>query len=118
MMGGGRWHPESHSPLTVAMLEPALLILLKEHSSHGYNLIGDLEAIGLGTIHPSVIYRTLRDLEALEWVQSDWESGLTQGPPRRIYHLTPQGQEALESWKRELEKMQGMIAQLLERTGQ
>ncbi len=104
-----------HTPLTVSILEPALLVLLKEQPRHGYTLLADLETLGISTVHPSVVYRILREMEGLEWIQSDWETGQTQGPPRRTYHLTSQGEEALRNWQHELEKTQGLIADLLKR---
>ena len=66
------------------------------------------------TIHPSVIYRTLREMEGLEWIQSDWDTDQTQGPPRRIYRLTVQGEEALRNWQHELKKTQELISDLLQ----
>lgn len=104
-----------HSPLTISLLEPVLLILLSEQAGHGYTLIGDLEAFGMGTIHPSVVYRTLRELEGLGWSQSDWNVETTQGPPRRNYHLTLLGQDALRNWKLELERTNNLITKLIPR---
>jgi PadR family transcriptional regulator PadR len=114
-MGAGPHHEDRHSPITISMLEPALLILLKEQPRHGYTMLTDLETLGMNTIHPSVIYRTLREMEDLEWIQSDWETEQTQGPPRRIYRLTPQGEEALQNWRHELDKSRELISQLLKR---
>lgn len=114
-MGGGPGYADRHSPLTVSMLEPALLVLLKERPRHGYTLLADLDALGMGSLHPSVVYRTLRDMEGLEWIQSDWDTDQTQGPPRRTYHLTAQGEEALQSWKQELGKTEALIRQLLQK---
>jgi DNA-binding PadR family transcriptional regulator len=114
-MGGGHHHEDRHSPLMVSMIEPALLILLKEKPRHGYTLLADMEALGISTIHPSVIYRILRDMEGLEWIQSDWDTGQTQGPPRRMYRLTATGEEVLQNWQHELEKLQGLISQLMNR---
>jgi len=114
-MGGGPNCGDRHSPLTISILEPALLILLKEQPRHGYTLLGDIETLGMTTIHPSVVYRTLREMEGLEWIQSDWDTDQTQGPPRRIYRLTGQGEEALQNWQYELGKTQGLITQLLKR---
>lgn len=93
-----------HSPLVISILEPALLILLKEQARHGYTLLADLETLGMSTIHPSVVYRTLREMEGLEWIQSNWDTDQTQGPPRRIYRLTTQGESALRNWQNELIK--------------
>ncbi len=104
-----------HSPLKGSLLEPALLILLKERPRHGYTLLSDLENLGMGTLHPSVVYRLLRDMEELEWVWSDWDSDQTQGPPRRIYSLSAAGEELLQNWKQELETNQTLIGLLLEK---
>jgi DNA-binding PadR family transcriptional regulator len=114
-MGGGPHNKDWHSPITISLLEPALLILLKEQARHGYTLLADLEKLGMATIHPSVVYRTLREMEGLEWIQSDWDTDQTQGPPRRTYRLTVQGEEALQNWRHELVKTQRLIEQLLNR---
>ena len=102
-----------HTPLTVSLLEPALMVLIHEQARHGYTMLSDLETLGMGSIHPSVVYRTLREMEGLGWIQSDWETGQTQGPPRRTYSLTAQGKAILKIWQQELEKTQIIITQLL-----
>jgi len=112
---GGTNCVDRHPPLTISILEPALLILLKERPQHGYTLLSDLEALGMNAIHPSVVYRTLREMEGLGWIQSDWDTNQTQGPPRRNYHLTAQGEKSLQYWQRELEKTRGQISDLLKR---
>ena len=112
-IGPGHNRESRHSPVTVSLLEPALLVLLKEQPRHGYTLLSELEELGISTIHPSVVYRTLREMEGLEWVQSDLETEKTQGPPRRIYRLTPQGEEVVKSWRYELEKNQELISKLM-----
>jgi PadR family transcriptional regulator PadR len=99
--------------LTVSLLEPALLTLLNEKPRHGYTLLADLNTLGISTLHPSVVYRTLREMEGLGWIQSDWEADQTQGPPRRIYRLTLQGKDALTAWQHELKKNQETINHLL-----
>lgn len=104
-----------HSPVAVSLLEPALLILLKEQPRHGYTLLADLADLGLSTLHPSVIYRTLRDLENLEWIQSTWDTAQTQGPPRRTYQLTLLGEQALQNWQQEFTKTQLLITRLMQR---
>lgn len=112
-MGGGRHRDNRHSPLQVPLIEPALFMMLKQKAQHGYSLLEDLRLLGLDSIHPSVVYRTLREMEALDWVQSEWDADKTQGPPRRTYSLKDQGYEILESWRRELETTQQIISQLL-----
>ncbi len=106
-------HHSQHTPLTISLLEPTLLLLISQKERHGYTLLNDLDQMNMGTIHPSVIYRTLRELEELSWIQSTWEMDQTQGPPRRIYSLTPLGEEALINWQHQLELHQKSIDQLL-----
>jgi len=112
MRGAGK-SENRHSPITVSLLEPALLIMLSKQPSHGYTLLSEITKIDMTTIHPSVVYRSLREMEELMWIESDWDSTQTQGPPRKIYHLTEQGIQALQYWKAELEKTNATILQLL-----
>jgi len=105
---------DRHTPLKGSLLEPALLALLKQRPAHGYTLLYELERLGMGTLHPSVVYRLLRDMETLAWVYSDWEKDQTQGPPRRIYRLSAVGEEVLQNWKQDLEDNQTLIGLLIE----
>mgnify|MGYP000961151296 CR=1 FL=1 len=114
-MGHGQGQEKRHSALIVSLLEPALLTLVKAKPGHGYSMLTDLSEMGLNTLHPSVVYRTLREMEDLGWIQSDWETDQTQGPPRRTYHLTMQGEEALQYWKQELARTDEIILQLLKK---
>jgi len=92
---GRRWAGE-YSLVDVRLIEPALLAFLQEENLHGYGLLEKLEALGLGGVNPSVIYRILRDYEEIGLVTSDWDSEESQGPPRRVYALTQQGRDALK----------------------
>ena len=79
----------------VGFLEPTLLLLLHHSPAHGYTLIEQSGEFGLEDPHPRLVYRILRDMEANEWVTSTWDAEQTQGPPRRVYHLTALGDEML-----------------------
>ena len=46
-------------------------------------------------LDPSIVYRALREMEEQDLVASNWDDRETQGPPRRVYHLTASGNEAL-----------------------
>jgi len=106
-------HHSQHTPLTISLLEPTLLLLISQKERHGYTLLNDLDQMNMGTIHPSVIYRTLRGLEGLDWIQSTWDTFETQGPPRRTYTITDLGKQALINWKQQLVLHQKSIDQLL-----
>jgi len=90
----GRWMGD-YSLIDVRLVEPALLAFLQGENLHGYALLDKLNLLGLGSINPSMIYRILRDYEDLGLVESDWDKSSTQGPPRRVYALTDDGQIVL-----------------------
>lgn len=95
------------------MLEPALLLLLHHGPAHGYTLLEQLEEFGLGNLNPSAVYRLLRDMEAEGLVASTWDEEQSQGPPRRVYHLSALGDEMLTLRTQDLQETRGMIDHLL-----
>jgi DNA-binding PadR family transcriptional regulator len=76
-------------------------------------LIDGLGAYGLEDVDPSAVYRALRGMEEKGWVASSWDEEQTQGPPRRVYHLTELGDEVLRWWIRDLEETRSMIEHVL-----
>jgi len=97
----------------VRFLEPTLLLLLHHGPSHGYTLLEQMEEFGLGGLNPSVVYRALREMESRGWVTSTWNEERTQGPPRRVYNLTAQGDEALGLWTQDLQETRDLISHLV-----
>ena len=95
------------------MLESALLLLLHREPAHGYTLLEQLAEFGLAGVDPSAIYRALRDMEAREWVSSTWDEEQSQGPARRVYRITEQGDEVLAAWVQDLDETRKMIDRLL-----
>ena len=73
-----------------------------------------LDYLGLGGANPSAIYRVLRDFEEIGLVKSDWDSESTQGPPRRVYVLSDEGQAALKRAEKSLKETCQKINALLE----
>jgi PadR family transcriptional regulator PadR len=80
-------------------IQPSLLLGLKIKPSYGYELINSIHEFGFvqGQAPPGMIYRHLRGLEADGLVQSEWQTE-GSGPARRIYRLTPEGDDALSLW--------------------
>lgn len=75
-------------------LRPALLLMLREESAHGYDLIERARSLGFDGSDPGGLYRTLRRLEQEGFVRSAWEPS-ESGPERRIYEITRAGSEEL-----------------------
>jgi PadR family transcriptional regulator PadR len=105
-----RW---GQSRRAVRMLEPALLLLLHRGPAHGYTLLEQLADFGLEDRHPSIVYRTLNEMQGQGWLSSSWDEQETQGPPRRVYHLTALGNEVLAGWAGDLEGMRAQVDHLL-----
>jgi PadR family transcriptional regulator, regulatory protein PadR len=75
-------------------LRPVLFLLLAEAPSHGYDLLERGKALGMDSIDPGGLYRTLRAMEQEGLVESWWEAS-GSGPARRTYRLTSDGQDWL-----------------------
>ena len=115
MRGQGRgWRWQGCSRRAVRFLEPTLLLLLHHSPAHGYTLLERLTEFGLENLNPSVVYRALRDMEGRGWISSTWDEEQTHGPPRRVYHLTGLGDEALGLWTRDLQETRGLIDRLVD----
>lgn len=81
-------------------VEPLILYLLKTKGSiHGYELIGALNhhALTDSVIEPGALYRNLRRLEVNGHVESVWDT-TGSGPAKRLYVLTPKGEELFREW--------------------
>lgn len=98
-----------------AMLRTAMLVLLAEGPTHGYDLLARLAGLGLGA-ERGALYRTLRSMDAYAEVRSWWDSS-SMGPDRRIYSLTAEGRRRLSDDLDELRGQEAMIAVLLDRSG-
>ena len=103
--GRGRWR--------MRFLQSCLLVLLHREPGYGYSLMDGLGEFGF---HPdgmdiSIVYRALRNLEADGLVRDTWDDE-SLGPQRRVYHLTPQGEAALEEWMQDLRQRKQEIEAL------
>jgi poly-beta-hydroxybutyrate-responsive repressor len=85
-----------------------LLLLMRNGSTYGYQLIQTLTLLGLGMVDSATVYRTLRQLEEEEMITSFWKPGAT-GPARRIYTLSDAGEEYLRVWALQLERYQSLL---------
>ncbi len=75
-------------------LRPCLLLLLAEGTSHGYELLDQVSALGLDRVDPGGLYRCLRAMDEEGLVRSSWAPS-TSGPARRTYELTDEGRDWL-----------------------
>ncbi len=94
VVGGGDCQCNGGQPKNFVL--PCLLLLLREGSAHGYDLVDRLAPFGFSS-DPPVVYRNLRRMEADGLVESSWDTS-GKGPARRVYQLTSRGGTHLDSW--------------------
>ncbi len=110
--GGG---PQPRWGRRKRILQPLILLLLAEEATHGYGLAERLtNSYDLGAIVPQTIYRALREMEEAGWIAPSWDMESGQGPPRKVYQVTPEGIAALETWSQEMQDLRSMVNVFLE----
>ncbi|WP_243385090.1 poly-beta-hydroxybutyrate-responsive repressor [Bacillus kexueae] len=92
---------------------PVLLLLLRNWSTHGYDLMQRLSHFGFQTIDQGNLYRILRQLEKEELVTSSWDTS-DGGPAKRVYSITDAGLDYLDLWATSLENYQNMLDQFFQ----
>jgi PadR family transcriptional regulator, regulatory protein PadR len=111
---GGRRGGWFMQPPMWGFLQPCLLLLLKEGPKHGYSLLEELsqrKLMGQG-VDVGNLYRTLRRMEGEGLVESAWSEQDT-GPNKRVYQITPLGEEGLLHWANALEQRTSVIYNFL-----
>ena len=95
-------------------LTPVTLVLLKEESSYGYELMERVEEeFGFEQVNPGSVYRALRQMENEGLCSSVWDVRAEEGgpPPRRMYAPTDAGEAYLEAWAEACEKYHRLMDQ-------
>ena len=98
------------------IMEPMILLLVAEEPSHGYLLVERLETVfDVRGLTPQTVYRALQRMKSAEWVAPSWDMESAQGPPRKVYEITPAGEKALAAWAEHMQTLRGMINTFLTR---
>jgi DNA-binding PadR family transcriptional regulator len=96
--------------------EAALLLLLAERPTHGYELLERLPPLlGEERVDVGNLYRVLRALEDEGVVASEWRADLP-GPAKRTYTLTDDGRALLDAWCAALEELDENLQRFTART--
>ncbi len=117
MAGGGRrgrGRGFGRRRRVISFLQPCLLVMLHRGRAHGYSLLSGLEEFGFGKgqMDASLVYRALREMEVAGMVISEWGEE-SQGPPRRTYTITEEGEQHLLGWVQDLHRTRQEIDHLL-----
>ena len=87
---------------------PVALVLLREESSYGYELMERLEEFSFEQITAGTLYRTLRRMEHEGLCKSEWE--IPWGAPaRRMYSITEDGESYLAAWAEACKQYQNIM---------
>ena len=89
-------------------MTPVALVMLREKSSHGYELMERIAQFGFESINPGTLYRTLRKMEKEGLCETRWEPS-NGGPACRVYSVTNAGEAYLGSWAEGCEKYQRVL---------
>jgi PadR family transcriptional regulator, regulatory protein PadR len=94
-------------------IEYCVLAMLRKDERYGFDLIRELgETDGLVTSE-GTIYPLLTRLRKDGLVESRWHESL-QGPPRRYYQITKDGQAALEVFIEQWQRFRNSVDHILE----
>ena len=99
----------------MGFLRPVLLFLLTRENAHGYSLLDGLTEFGFNSnrLDPSLVYRTLREMEESGWIASHIGEE-SRGPQRRVYQLQPEGKTYLAELVDGLRRRRDEINNLLQ----
>jgi PadR family transcriptional regulator, regulatory protein PadR len=87
---------------------PVVLVILRECTTYGYELMQRTVELGFETMNPGTLYRALRKMEQDGLCDSEWETS-SGGPARRMYSITAAGEAYLELWVKSLEQYQSVM---------
>jgi PadR family transcriptional regulator PadR len=89
-------------------LVPVTLVILKECTTYGYDLMERSLQLGFDTVNPGTLYRTLRKMEQDGLCHSEWKT-VSSGPARRMYSITDAGVAYLDLWVKSLKFYQSTM---------
>jgi len=104
----GQFHNAVTEAWSKNWLVPVVLLMLRQLSSYGYELMEKMAAFGLNAMNAGTFYRTLRQMEKDGMVSSSWDTSET-GPARRVYSITEAGEDYLKFWAESLDQYQRMM---------
>jgi PadR family transcriptional regulator, regulatory protein PadR len=93
-------------------------LLQKKGRSYGYELAAELREHALtdASIEAAALYKTLRQLEQNDCVTSEWDV-TGKGPAKRVYCLTPHGEDHLVEWITVLDHVARSMTRFVRRAG-
>lgn len=86
------------SQMLKGFLEGCILQIISLHETYGYEISQKLNTFGFGEISEGTIYPLLLRLQKNNLIAATLKAS-SNGPNRKYFHLTTQGEEALQEFK-------------------
>ena len=93
-------------------LEYCILLMLKQKTCYGYEILQKLSAHPTIASTESTVYPLLRRLQKEGYLQSVWQDSAEGLPPRKYYSLTPEGSAYLQAMNDEWRNLSDTISSL------
>lgn len=93
-------------------LEYCVLLMLKQKTYYGYEILQALSQYPILTSTESTIYPLLRRLQKDGYLSSFWQESTEGLPPRKYYTLTKQGLDYLHALEQEWQSLLSTISLL------
>ena len=98
--------------LLKGVLELAVLAVIAEGETYGYEILSTLEGAGLDGVGDASVYGTLRRLEQAGHLTSRLEPS-DSGPARKYYSVTPAGRAQLRDGTAAWSQINGALGKLV-----
>ncbi|WP_432510897.1 PadR family transcriptional regulator [Kineococcus sp. SYSU DK001] len=103
---------DRRTQLIRGVLDMCLLAMLRQQPGHAYELSHRLQQAGLGETSYGTIYPLITRLRRLGLLDERSQPS-DAGPPRKIFSVSPRGQDALAAWSTQWLQSTRVVATLL-----
>lgn len=100
------------SQIVRGTLEYCVLLMLKNKTRYGYDILQELERYPIISSTESTVYPLLRRLQKEGFLSSSWQESEEGLPPRKYYALTPEGEAYVAAMDDEWENLLQAINEL------
>lgn len=97
------------------LVKPAVLVILSDGPSHGFQIIQELERrnlLGGESLDATGLYRMLKRMESAGYLVSRWDT--EKAHAKRVFQITPLGRSCLENWVGTLENYRDYIDRMVQ----
>ena len=96
------------------LVKPAVLVILSDGPSHGFQIIQELERrdlLGGESLDATGLYRMLKRMESAGYLISRWDT--EQSHAKRVFQITPLGRSCLANWVSTLENYRDYVDRMV-----